>query len=114
MQLDTPLIGPAAASGHCSDRLLAALPRVPRSGIGSWHAHVMSSDPGDEWTMFHFSQSNPDGPGQGDVPALLRRVADSIEALGDVMVEDITFSSEPTADERDVSMAVYYHRDHLA
>jgi hypothetical protein len=48
---------------------------------------------------------------QGDVAALLRRVADSIEALGDVTVEDITFSSEPTADERDVSMTVYYHRD---
>jgi hypothetical protein len=44
----------------------------------------------------HISQSNPDGKGQGDVPALPRRVADSIEALGDVMVEDITFSTEPT------------------
>jgi hypothetical protein len=32
------------------------------------------------------------------VPALLRRVADSIEALGDVMVEDITFLTETTAD----------------
>ena len=69
------------------------------------------SDPRDKWTTFHFSQSNPDGPGQGHVPSLLRRVADSIEALGDVMVEDITFSSEVTADERDISMTVYYHRD---
>jgi hypothetical protein len=72
----------------------------------------MSSDARDKWTINHFAQANPEGPGQGDVPALLRRVADSIEALGDVMVEDITFSSEPTADERDVSMTVYYHRDH--
>ena len=62
--------------------------------------------------MFHFSQSNSDGPGQGDVAALLRRVADSVEALGDVRVEDITFASEVTADERDISMTVYYHRDH--
>jgi hypothetical protein len=56
---------------------------------------------------------NPDGKGQGDVPALLRRVADSIEALGDVMVEDITFLTETTADERALSMTVYYHREHL-
>ena len=68
----------------------------------------------DEWTMFHFSQSNPDGKGQGEVPALLRRVADSIDTLGDVMVEDITFSTEATSDERDLSMTVYYHRDHLS
>jgi hypothetical protein len=71
------------------------------------------NDPRDKWTTFHFSQANPQGQGQGDVPSLLRRVADSIGALGDVMVEDITFSSEPTADERDVSMTVYYNRDHL-
>jgi len=71
----------------------------------------MPQHPDDNWTIFHFSQSNPDGPGQGDVPALLRRVADSIEALGEVMVEDITFSTDPTADERDLSMTVYYHRE---
>jgi hypothetical protein len=59
--------------------------------------------------MFHFSQSDPDG----DVAALLRRVADSIEALGDVMVEDMTFASEPRADERDLNVTVYYHREHL-
>jgi hypothetical protein len=74
--------------------------------------HEMS-DPRDNWTMSHFSQSNPSGQGQGDVPALLRRVADSIEALGDVTVEDITFSSQPTEEERDVSMTVYYHREYL-
>jgi hypothetical protein len=47
------------------------------------------------------------------VPAPPRRVADSIEALGDVMVEDIAFSTEPTADERALSMTAYYHRAHL-
>jgi len=31
------------------------------------------------WMIRHFSQANQKGPGQGDVPALLRRVADSIE-----------------------------------
>lgn len=71
------------------------------------------SDPRDKWTSFHFSQSNPSGKGQGDVPSLLRRVADSIEAQGDVMVANITFSSEPTGDEPDLCMTVYYHREHL-
>jgi hypothetical protein len=64
----------------------------------------------DQWTIHHFSQSNPTGIGQGFVPALLRRVADSIEALGDVDVQDITFSSEVTGEEDDLTMTVYYHR----
>jgi hypothetical protein len=29
------------------------------------------------------------------------------------VVEDITFRSEPTADERDIPMTVYYHDDTL-
>jgi hypothetical protein len=62
-----------------------------------------------EWTIDHFSQSNPTGKGQGFVPALLRRVADSIEALGDVDVQDITFSTEVTGEEDDLTMTVYYH-----
>jgi len=56
----------------------------------------------------HFGQSNPAGPGQGDVPALLRRVADSLGELGDVTVQDITFHAEPTAGEDDLTMTVYY------
>jgi hypothetical protein len=63
----------------------------------------------DKWTVLHFAQSNPDGPGQGDVAALLRRVADSLDKLGDVTVQDITFHSEPTAEEADLTMTVYYH-----
>lgn len=61
------------------------------------------------WTISHFSQSNPAGEGQGDVPALLRRVAASIEALGDVDVQDITFTAEPTDAEDSVNVTVYYH-----
>jgi hypothetical protein len=64
-----------------------------------------------EWTIFHFSRSNPAGPGQGDVPALLRRVAESLEELGDVDVEDVTFSSQVTSAEDDVTMTVYYNRE---
>lgn len=57
----------------------------------------------------HVSQSNRDGDGQGDVAALLRRVADTLDQLGDVQVEDITFHSEVTDGEDDLSMTVYYH-----
>ena len=66
---------------------------------------------GDQWSIFHFSQSNPEGEGSGDAAALLRRVADSIENLGEVEIEDITSHSEVgDGDERDLTMTVYYHR----
>ncbi len=32
------------------------------------------------WTINHFSQANPNGKRKGDVAALLRRVAKTIEA----------------------------------
>lgn len=60
------------------------------------------------WTIRHFSQSNPDGEGQGDVAALLRRVADSLDRLGDVQVQDLTFSSAVTDGEDDLTITVYY------
>lgn len=63
-----------------------------------------------EWLVSHFSQSNPSGPGQGDVPALLRRVADTIESEGDIDVQDIVFHSEVTEAEDDLTITVYYHR----
>lgn len=65
----------------------------------------------DEWSVLHFSQSNPTGPGQGDVAALLRRVAESLDELGDVQVKDITFHSDVTGGEDDLTMTVYYHRE---
>lgn len=46
----------------------------------------------------HLSLSNPAGPGQDDVLALLRRVADSIEELGQVWVQDLVLHNEVTAD----------------
>jgi hypothetical protein len=72
---------------------------------------AIDTDPRDEWTIFHFSLSNPTGPGQGDVAKLLRRAADHLDDLGDVQVADITFSSEPTAEEDDLSLTIYYHRE---
>lgn len=62
----------------------------------------------ERYTMYHFSQSNPVGESQGDVPALLRRVADTIASLGDVQVYDITFRSERADGEDAVTMTVYY------
>jgi hypothetical protein len=64
----------------------------------------------DEWQALHFSQANPAGDGQDDVPALLRRVADSVVALGEVRVMDIVFHTETTADGNWHSMTVYYVR----
>jgi hypothetical protein len=65
--------------------------------------------PSKTWTISYFSQSNPAGPGQGDVAALLRRVADTIGELGDVTVQDMTFTVEPTESEDAVTLTVYYH-----
>lgn len=51
-----------------------------------------------EWTIFHVSQSNPEGPGQGSVPVLLE-------------VQDVAFSSCVGVDgEDDLTVTVYYHR----
>jgi len=67
-------------------------------------------DAGDDWTINHFSQSNPSGAGQGDVAALLRRVADSLDDCGDVQVADITFASSVTDGEDDLTLTVYFDK----
>jgi hypothetical protein len=61
------------------------------------------------WAVRHFSQANPQGDGQGNVPALLRAVADTIEGLGAVDIQDIAFHSEVTAEGDWVSMTVYFY-----
>ncbi|WP_396452887.1 hypothetical protein [Actinomadura sp.] len=68
-----------------------------------------ASGDGASWPIRHFSQANPKGEGQGDVPALLRRVADSIEKLGPVQVQDLILHEEVTADGPWVSLTVYFH-----
>ncbi|WP_440082700.1 hypothetical protein [Streptosporangium sp. LJ11] len=60
------------------------------------------------YTMHHFSQTNPKGPGQGDVPVLLRRVADSIEDLGDIEVHDVIMHNEIAEDGDWPSLTVYF------
>lgn len=62
-----------------------------------------------KWTIEHFSQASPAGAGQSDVPALLRRVADSIEGLGPVDVHDLVLHTEITADGPWPSLTVYFH-----
>lgn len=52
----------------------------------------------------------PHGPLHADVPALLRRVADSIADLGDVDVQDLTFRSELDDGEPWPAVTLYYHR----
>lgn len=64
----------------------------------------------DSWQIRHFSQSNPAGQGQGDVPALLRSLAGSIEQLEDVEVQDIVFHNETDDEGRSYpTMTVYFH-----
>ena len=60
------------------------------------------------WSAQHFSQANPAGQCQNDIPALLRRVADSIAALGDVEILDLVMHEEVTEDGNWPSITVYY------
>ena len=53
-------------------------------------------------------QANPKGPGQGDVPALLRRVADTLAELGAVEVTGLTLESQSTEDGPWYSATVYF------
>lgn len=63
-------------------------------------------------TIHHFSQNNPKGPGQDDVPALLRRVADTLDSMGTLYIQDIVFHSEIAQDGVDrPSLTVYFDRE---
>ncbi len=86
--------------------------RLPPGGCRSplRMAFALRGMAGDEWMVRHFSQSNPTGEGQGDVARLLRRVADMLDELGDVDVQDVVFHSEVTSSEDDLTMTVYYHQ----
>ena len=69
---------------------------------------MAATDDAESWTIVHFSLSNLAGTGQGSVPALLRRVADTLESRGDVDVQDVVFHSEVTDHEDDLTMTVYF------
>jgi adenylate kinase len=59
-------------------------------------------------TISRLVQANPKGPGQGDVPALLRRVADTLGELGAVEITDLTMENQPTEDGPWYSVNVYF------
>ncbi|MEW2287403.1 hypothetical protein [Streptomyces sp. NPDC047841] len=63
-----------------------------------------------QWTVRHFSQANPAGPGCDSVPTLLRRPADAVEALGPAGIQDVVISSETTEHGPWWSGTVYSHR----
>ncbi|MFI6997201.1 hypothetical protein [Nocardia sp. NPDC050175] len=63
-----------------------------------------------DYQALHFSQSNPAGPGQADVPNLLRTIASTIETLGPVTVADLILHNEITADGNWPSITVYYRK----
>jgi hypothetical protein len=68
----------------------------------------MPSEP-ESWTIKHFSQANPAGPGQDSVAALLRRIADGIDQRPGIEVQDVVLHSEVTADGELWSATVYFH-----
>jgi hypothetical protein len=59
-------------------------------------------------TVDRLVQANPKGPGQGDLPALLRRVADTLAGLGPVDVTDLSLERQPTEDGPWYSLSVYF------
>jgi hypothetical protein len=62
-----------------------------------------------DWTIRHFSLTNPIGPSRSDIPALLRRVASTLEQYDDIGVQDVVFHNA-APDDDDATVTVYYHR----
>ena len=61
-------------------------------------------------TIHCFSQNNPKGAGQGDVPSLLRRVAETLDSAGPVTVQDLVFHDRLTeSDGFWPFLTVYYY-----
>ena len=59
-----------------------------RSLMATNDSDPMNSAP----TCNHFSQCNPEGARQASIPDLLRRVADTISALGPIQLLDVSYS----------------------
>jgi hypothetical protein len=66
------------------------------------------------WTAKHFSLANPLGQGQGDVPLLLRRVAEAIEAFGAAVILDLVLHTEVNEFGDWPSITVYFSLDESA
>ncbi len=67
----------------------------------------MTREP-ERWTASHFALGNPAGPGQDDVPRLLRRLADALEDYGRIEVHDLVLHNEVTAEGEWPSVTVYF------
>ena len=63
----------------------------------------------ESWTIRHFTQVNPMGPGQDNVSALLRRIADTIDTFEGIEVQDLVMDSEITEDGPGRSLTIYFH-----
>lgn len=61
------------------------------------------------WTAEHFSLANAVGDGQGDVPLLLRRVADALEERGAAQIQDLVLHHEVNEFGNWPSVTVYFH-----
>lgn len=68
----------------------------------------MDEDPFGHRPMHHFAQANPKGPGQDDVPALLRRVASTLEGIPGAVIMDLVMHNQITEDGDWYSLTVYY------
>jgi hypothetical protein len=66
------------------------------------------------WTAEHFSLANPLGQGQGDVPLLLRRAAEAIEAFGAAEIQDLVLHTEVNEFGNWPSITIYFRRDQSA
>lgn len=63
------------------------------------------------WTCRHIRLSNPAGPGEPNVPRLLRAVADLIERIGDdIEVLDMAMHTDRHPDGVWTAMNIYYRR----
>jgi hypothetical protein len=62
-----------------------------------------------EFKTQHFSLNNPQGEDQGDVPMLLRRLANTLEELGRIEIRDLVLHND-TDDDGDPwpFVTVYY------
>ena len=66
--------------------------------------------PPEHWIAHHFSLANPKGRRQGDLPRLLRDVAEEVEALDDAEIYDLVLHTDSTARGPWYSVTVYYAR----
>ena len=62
----------------------------------------------EHWQSRSFTLANPTGRRQGDLPRLLRSVAQELDALGDAEVYDLVLHTETTSRGPWYSVTVYY------